>query len=382
MAYFVTGATGFIGRFLLAQLLERRGDDLRAVPVGVAGQAGRPQGAARRRRRPHRADRRRPVARAARRLAGGHRAPRRAGRALLPPRGDLRPHRRRRQPVRGQRRGHAARPASRRRRARRALPHGQLDRGRRALQGHLHRGHVRRGAGRRAQPLLPHQARGRARRAPGVPGAVAGLPAGRGGRALGDRRDRQDRRSVLLLQDPAAAARRHAVVGPRHRHRGRRDQPRPRRLRRQGDGLHRPPARPRRPGVPPHRPRAAHRRRAVQGADQGGQGAAADGQPRRPRPGHAAGAPDLDADAAARRQAAHRPGAGRARHPARVVPVPDLPDALRLDQDAARCSRAPASRCRRSRCTPRTSGSTGSGRTARTAARTSSWPAPSRARRS
>ena len=32
MAYFVTGATGFIGRFLVAQLLQARGDDLRAVP--------------------------------------------------------------------------------------------------------------------------------------------------------------------------------------------------------------------------------------------------------------------------------------------------------------------------------------------------------------
>ena len=50
-------------------------------------------------------------------------------------------------------------------------------------------------------------------------------------------------------------------------------------------------------------------------------------------------------------------------------------------EDAGRCSRAPTSRCRRSRCTPRTSGSTGSGRTARTAARTSSWRGPSRARR-
>ena len=112
---------------------------------------------------------------------------------------------------------------------------------------------------------------------------------GRGGRPLADRRDRQGRRAVLLLQGHPADAHAHAVVGPRHRRRGRRDQPRPGRLRGQGDGLPRPPARPRRPDVPPHRPRAAHRRRAVQGADQGGEGAAAHAQRRRPRARRAAG---------------------------------------------------------------------------------------------
>ena len=45
-----------------------------------------------------------------------------------------------------------------------------------------------------------------------------------------------------------------AVVAARHRHRGRPDQHRPGRLRRQGDGLPRPPAGPGRAGVPPHRP--------------------------------------------------------------------------------------------------------------------------------
>ena len=44
------------------------------------------------------------------------------------------------------------------------------------------------------------------------------------------------------------------------RRRGRRDQHRAGRLRREGDGPHRPPRRPRRPGLPPHRPEPAHRR--------------------------------------------------------------------------------------------------------------------------
>ena len=46
----------------------------------------------------------------------------------------------------------------------------------------------------------------------------------------------------------------HAAVVSRRRHRGPRDQHRPGRLRRQGDGPHRPRRRARRTGLPPHRP--------------------------------------------------------------------------------------------------------------------------------
>ena len=81
------------------------------------------------------------------------------------------------------------------------------------------------------------------RRARGVEDPVAGLPSRHRGRQLRDRRDRQDRRPVLLLPHDPAAARRVAVVAARHRHRGRPDQHRARRLRRQGDGLPRAPAR-------------------------------------------------------------------------------------------------------------------------------------------
>ena len=41
MTYFVTGATGFIGRFLLARLLERDGTIYVAVPSQFARQGGR-----------------------------------------------------------------------------------------------------------------------------------------------------------------------------------------------------------------------------------------------------------------------------------------------------------------------------------------------------
>ena len=74
-------------------------------------------------------------------------------------------------------------------------------------KGDLARGHVRGGREPRHPPLLPHQARVGAGRPRGVRAALAGLPAGDRGRRLRDRRDGQDRRSLLLLQaDPAAAA--------------------------------------------------------------------------------------------------------------------------------------------------------------------------------
>ena len=51
---------------------------------------------------------------------------------------------------------------------------------------------------------------------------VARVPAGHGGRAFADRRDRQDRRPVLLLHPAQEAARGAAAVDADGRHRGRR----------------------------------------------------------------------------------------------------------------------------------------------------------------
>ena len=161
----------------------------------TAGAWGEPRCRSHRRRLPAAARLRRPDRRAARK-----------GRPLLPPRGDLRHDRRRGKPARGQRRGHAQRRGARRGDRGRALPHGELDRRGRPLQGRVARGHVRRGGGPRHASVLPHQARVGAGRTRGVRPAVAGVPAGDRGRRLEDRRDRQDRRPVLLLQaDPATA---------------------------------------------------------------------------------------------------------------------------------------------------------------------------------
>ncbi len=73
-------------------------------------------------------------------------------------------------------------------------------------KGELARGHVRGGRKARHPSLLPHQARVRAGRARGVPPALAGLPARDRRRRLAQRRDRQDRRALLRLQAAAAGA--------------------------------------------------------------------------------------------------------------------------------------------------------------------------------
>ena len=112
------------------------------------------------------------------------------------------------------------------------------------------RGHVRGGRKARHPSLLPHQARVRAGRPPGVEPALARLPAGDRRRRLAHRRDRQGRRPLLHVQAAPAGAAGAALLAADGRDRRRRDQHRPGRLRRRRDRPHRPPARPRRPGVP------------------------------------------------------------------------------------------------------------------------------------
>ena len=178
MNYFVTGATGFIGRNLVSGCCSARA---RSTPwCGPARAAGwRSCGPA------WGADGARVVP-----IAGDLAQPglgvseedlldaARRGRPLLPPGGDLRHDRRRRGAGDRQRRGHPPRGRARRRDRGRLLPPGQLDRRRRPLQGRVARGHVRRGRTARHPSLLPHQARVRAGRARGVPAALARLPAG------------------------------------------------------------------------------------------------------------------------------------------------------------------------------------------------------------
>ena len=82
------------------------------------------------------------------------------------------------------------------------------------------------------------------------------------------------------LQRAAAGAAGLAADG---RDRRRRDQHRPGRLRRRRDRPHRPPARPRRPRLPPHRPQPEDRGRGDQPLRQGGRRAADDGAARHRR---------------------------------------------------------------------------------------------------
>ena len=206
MNYFVTGATGFIGRNLVQRLLQREGTIYALVRAGSRGRLEELRTALGSRRGAGRADRRRPRPARARGLRGGPAHPARRGRPLLPPGGDLRHDRRRRGAGDRQRRGHPPRGRTRRRDRGRLLPPGQLDRRRRPLQGRVARGHVRGGRKARHPSLLPHQARVRAGRARGVPPALARLPAGDRRRRLAHRGDRQGRRALLLLQAAAAGA--------------------------------------------------------------------------------------------------------------------------------------------------------------------------------
>ena len=208
VTYFVTGATGFIGRHLVERLLEREGDDPRARAPGLARPARRADRALGPARRAHR---RRSSGDLAEPLLGRRRGAReraaRHGRPLLPPRGGLRHDRRRDAQRAAQRRRHAQRG---RRSPTTSAPgrfhHVSSVAVAGALQGPVHRGHVRRGPAARP-PLPPHEVRGREARAHADQRRLARLPPGDRRRPLADRRDGQDRRALLLLQgDPEARA--------------------------------------------------------------------------------------------------------------------------------------------------------------------------------
>ena len=370
MSYFVTGATGFIGRNLVERLLAARGHDLRP---GAGRIARAPGGAAHRlgrRRSPHRPDRRRPHPARPRGLRGGPAGDAGRDRPLLPPGGDLRHDRRRRDAGGRQRRGDPPRGRARRGDRGRLLPPGQLDRRRRPLQGRLARGHVRGGRTARHQSLLPHQARVRAAGPRGVPRPWRVY---RPGIVVGDSRtgeiDKIDgpyyffkalqrARRVLpswlptvgieggeiniVPVDYVAAAIDHIAHKPR----------------------------PRRPRLPPHRPQPEDRRRGDQPLRprrrRAADGAAA--RLRRDRAGDrrwcaaAAASPAGQAggEAGARPGSACRPGCSPT---STTRPTSTRPRRRRR-------WRARGSRCRRWRATPTGSGTTGSATSTPTSSRT------------
>ena len=158
MSYFVTGATGFIGRFLVDNLLQRKG----TIHVLVRKDSEKKLDAMRKRwggTRSGRRRRRRP------REARSAASPRPTSQKLkgkvkhffhLAAIYDLTAERR--GAARRQHRRHAQRGALRRGDQGRLLPPHQLDRRRRPVRRRVPRGHVRRGRGpRRSVP--PHQAR-------------------------------------------------------------------------------------------------------------------------------------------------------------------------------------------------------------------------------
>ena len=231
MAYFVTGATGFIGQFLVANLLKRGEPIYVLVRKSSAEEALRTAcGLGRRRETADRRDRRsRPQEpgrdRRRREKAQGQ------GPAFLSSRRYLRRQCHGRGAAGRECRGHRACDRARRGCPGGLLPSRQLDRRGRPLRRRLPRGHVRGGRGPRSS-VLQDQARFGGTRAAGLQAPVPHLPSGHRRRPLEDRLHRQDRRAVLFLQVPATTARSRSAVDAADRDRRRAHQHHSGRLRR------------------------------------------------------------------------------------------------------------------------------------------------------
>ena len=240
MSYFVTGATGFIGRNLVEQLLDARGDDLRAGPRGIARP---PRGAEEplgRRGGPHRPRESATSPRSS--SAAASRSTSCRGKidhffhlaAIYDMTADAESQRVAN--VEGTR--EAVKLAE-------ALDAKHFHMVSSIAAAGLYKGTFTEDMFDEAEKVdnhpyfqTKHESEAVVREECERP--LARLPARDRRRALRDRRDGQDRRALLLLQAPAAGAQRTAPMVPRGRDRGPQDQHRPGRLRRQGDGPHRP----------------------------------------------------------------------------------------------------------------------------------------------
>ena len=294
MTYFVTGATGFIGRHLVERLLEPRRPHPRARARGLARQARGADATAGRR-----PDRIVPV-------VGDLGEPRLglSDEQVAELKGnvdhffhlaaiyDMTADDERNEAINVDGTRHAVELANAARG--RPLPPRLLDRRRRHVQGPLPRGHVRRGPEARP-PLPPHEVRVRADR-PRRRSRARGASTARRSSSATRRPARWTRSTGPTTSSRRIQKLRHALpqwvplVGPELGY----TNIVPVDYVAARDGPHRPPARPRRPGLPPHQPDVPALRRGAQHV-----------RPRRPR----AAAGDAHRQAPDRRAAQ-----GRARH--------------------------------------------------------------------
>ena len=163
--------------------------------------------------------------------------------------------------------------------------------------------------------------------------AVPHLPSRLRRRRLEDRRNRQDRRAVLFLQDAAEDAQHAAAVDADDRHRRRADQHRPGRFRRRRARPPRPQEGARRQVLPPDGPRAAPDRRGAEHLRQRRSRAADDHARERQDVRLHPRADPVRAGLARAGQARGQGRADRPRDSARRVPVRQLADPLRQPRD-------------------------------------------------
>ena len=321
MRYVVTGGTGFIGRRVVSRILDRSPDAEVWVLVRreslarfekLAARGDNPWG-----------DRAKPLVGDLTADGLGLSDETFAELGIRRPRGalrrDLRHHRVRGRPARGECRGHEggdrARAPARRDPAPRVVDRGG---------GHLSRRVHRRGLRRRPGPadaVSPDQVRGRVAGALGAGPALPRLSARCGGRRFAHRRDGQGRRPVLLLRhagEAGGAADVHPDCAARHRA----HQHRARRLRRRRPDRVDARPRPRRSDVPPHRAR----RPSACAASTAGIAAAAGLPPLRGSLPRGAATPFLQGDGSRKGAAQHggHPAGHPGRDPRRRRPGADL----------------------------------------------------------